>query len=451
MKILYITSNYLPDKIGGTEIYVHGLSKELILRGHKVFITHMGRFHEINGPSLRCREYVFEDTPVFVIERNDVNFRTAHLYFLTQEGVYKEFKRYLKDIMPDIVHFHQFSPTDIILQMEVVKAAGIPVVFTYHSPHVACSRADMLFAGVRPCDGEIINKRCLACSQTRFGIPYFLAKLWAGFSFRLAELIGRLVFDLNLNSPLATYLQLPWLSLERIKRWKKGFSLVDHYVAVCLWAYELLLKNGVSTEKISLSRQGIGRAPSVVKKHNKDVFRLGYIGRIHPVKGVDMLINAFKKLPIDYKIELCIYGMPEKDRVEEKYYQKLRYSSSGDKRIVWPGVLPTEERFDKLAQLDALVIPSRWLETGPLVLLESWAVGTPVIGTKLGGIAELVREGQGGLLFRPQDVNDLAAKIKYIYQDHGLLLRLKESIPHVRTMQDVACDMEVLYKKLKKE
>ncbi len=451
MKILYITSNYLPDKIGGTEVYVCDLSRELILRGHKVFITHMGRFHEANGPALRSREYAFRDTPVFVIEKNDINFRTAHLYFLTQEEVSKEFKRYLENIKPDIVHFHQFSPTDIILQMEVAKASGIPVVFTYHSPHVACSRADMLFSGVRPCEGKIINKRCLACAQTRFGIPYSLARIWADFPLRFTAFVGRLVFNLNLKSPLATYLQLPWLSLERIKRWKKGFSLIDHYVAVCSWAQELLLNNGVSAEKISLSRQGIGQAPSVVKKHNKDVFRLGYVGRIHPVKGVDILISAFKKLPIDYKIELCIYGMPEKDRVEEKYYQRLRHSSSGDKRIVWSGILPTEERFDKLAQLDALVIPSRWLETGPLVLLESWAVGTPVIGAKLGGIAELVKEGQGGLLFQPQDVNDLAAKIKDIYQDHDLLLRLKENIPHVRTMQDVACDMEVLYKKLKKE
>lgn len=430
---------------------MHELTRELIPRGHEIFINFIGEFFQVDGPKIRRREYIFEGIPVAVIEKNTFGLKTAQLYFVAQQEVYQEFREYLGQIRPDIVHFHHFSPTDVILQMEAVKALGLPVIFTYHTPMVACSRSDMLFAGVKPCAGEMIYKRCLACSQTRFGIPYPLAYLWANLPQVPAKLLGKTIYYLNLKSPLATYLQLPWLTRQRIERWKSGLALVDYFIAVCQWAYELLLKNGLPPQKISLSRQGIGQMPPSIKKQNNGVLRLGYLGRIHPVKGIDLLLEAFKKLPSDYRIELDIYGLPCQDRVEQGYYNQLRARSRGDLRIRWQGILPQEERFQRLAQLDALVIPSRWLETGPLVLLESWAVKTPIIGAALGGIAELVRQGEGGLLFRPQDASDLAKTIERLYQDPELLKKLSKSIPEaVRTMAKVASDMEIIYQRLKR-
>jgi len=451
MKILYITCSYLPEKIGGTEVYVHELIRELIPRGHDFFINFIGQFSQVNGPTLRRREYVFEGVPVTIMEKNTFDFKTAQLYFVTQQEVYQEFREYLGQIKPDIVHFHHFSPTDVILQMEATKAMGLPLVFTYHTPMVACSRSDMLFKGAKPCKGEIIYKRCLACSQTRFGITYPLAYLWANLPQVAARLLGKTIYYSGLKSPLATYLQLPWLTRERIERWRQGLGLVDYFIAVCQWAYELLLKNGISPQEISLSRQGIGRIPAAIKKQNNSVLRLGYLGRIHPVKGIDLLLEAFRELPSHYRIELDIYGLPCQDRVEQKYYNRLRAKSSKDIRVRWQGILPQEERFEKLAQLDALVIPSRWLETGPLVLLEAWAVKTPVIGADSGGIAELVRQGQGGLLFKPQDAPSLAETIERLYQDPELLKKISQSIPErVRTMAEVASDMEIIYQRLKR-
>jgi glycosyltransferase involved in cell wall biosynthesis len=453
MRILYVTCNYLPEKIGGTEVYLHELIRELIRGGHEIFINFIGGFFQAKGSKIRRREYVFEGIPVTVIEKNTFGLKTAQLYFVAQQEVYWEFRKYLGQISPDIVHFHHFSPTDVILQMEAVKALDLPVIFTYHTPMVACSRSDMLFKGGKPCGGEIIYKRCLACSQTRFGIPYPLAYLWANLPQQPAKLLGKTICYLNLKSPLATYLQLPWLTRQRIERWKSGLNLVDHFVAVCQWAYELLLKNGLPPQKISLSRQGIGRlqVPASIKKQNNGVLRLGYLGRIHPVKGIDLLLEAFKKLFSYYRINLDIYGLPSQDRVEQGYYKRLRARSKGDPRISWQGILPQEERFQRLAQLDALVIPSRWLETGPLVLLESWAVKTPVIGAALGGIAELVRQGQGGLLFKPQDATDLAKTIERLYRDPALLRKISQSIPEaVRTMSEVASDMETIYQRLKR-
>jgi glycosyltransferase involved in cell wall biosynthesis len=278
-----------------------------------------------------------------------------------------------------------------------------------------------------------------------------LAYLWANLPQVPARLLGKTIYYSGLKSPLATYLQLPWLTRQRIERWRQGLGLVDYFIAVCQWAYELLLKNGIPFQKISLSRQGIGQIPAAIKKQNNSVLRLGYLGRIHPVKGIDLLLEAFRKLPSHYRIELDIYGLPCQDKVEQKYYNRLRAKSSKDIRVRWQGILPQEERFQKLAQLDALVIPSRWLETGPLVLLEAWAVKTPIIGADSGGIAELVRQGQGGLLFKPQDAPSLAETIDRLYQEPELLKKISQSIPErVRTMAEVASDMEIIYQRLKR-
>lgn len=447
MKILQVSCSYFPDKIGGTEVYVHNLNQELISRGYAVFVSYIAQFYGCRSPFLRIRNYTFKGVPTFVIEKNTFSLKTKDLYMVEDLEIYQVFKDYLRKIQPDIVHFHHFSPTDVISQMKAAKEMHIPIILTYHTPMMTCGHTDMLYLGKSPCHGRIDYKKCLICTQSKYGVPLFLAYLWANLPKNLAESLGKSVSKININNRFATWLQLPWLTRERIEKWREGLRMIDHFVAVSLWVYELLIKNNIPKERITLCRQGIGQTPSNIKRREDGNLRLGYLGRIHPVKGVDILLKAFELLPSHYRIELYIYGSFQ-DKADEKYYNKLRQMSYKDKRIKWSGTLNNRERFSDLSKLDVLVIPSRWLETGPLVLLESWAVGTPIIGSRLGGIAELVTEGLGGLLFEPEDAQDLARAIIRIYNEPGLLGKLKLNIPKVRTMQEVADEMENLYHRL---
>jgi glycosyltransferase involved in cell wall biosynthesis len=261
--------------------------------------------------------------------------------------------------------------------------------------------------------------------------------------------LGELISNADFKIRFATWLQFPWLIRERINRWNEGLGIVDHFVAVCQWVYDLLIKNNIPPEKIHLCRQGVGQIPLGIEKQKNNTLRLGYLGRMIPEKGVGILLKAFRLLPFSFRTELYIYGTFQ-NKAEREFQNKLVRQSSKDKRIKWLGFLSDGQRFQALSNIDILVIPSNWLETGPLVLLESWAVGTPVIGAKLGGISELVTDGFGGLLFAPKNAKDLAGVIMRVCEEPHLLKELAASIPNVRTMQEVAYDMQSLYQKLQK-
>ncbi|MCM8792619.1 MAG: glycosyltransferase [Candidatus Omnitrophica bacterium] len=447
MRIVQVSCSFLPNKIGGTEIYVYNLSKEMLSIGHKIYIVYIDSFFKKNAPLVITEEYVFEEIPVFVIKKNIYGQRTKDLYTCFSSKIYFLFKDYLKRIKPDIVHFHHLSSTDILSMMKATKELSIPLVLTYHTPQMSCGNAYMLYLKKLPCDGHLDYKKCLICILVSYGFPYVMVYLWANIPVFFSKGLSRIVSFFNLKGKLFTGLQLPYLNRERIERTKEALKLFDYFVVLCNWSLELLLKNGVSREKITLSRQGIERVILTTKKQKDDTLKLVYIGRIHHTKGIDILIRAFRQIPKDYRIKLYIYGELQ-DSSEEKYLKRLRKLASDAKRIEFKRKIDYKERFNILSQFDLLIIPSRWLETGPLVLLEAWSVGTPVIASQRGGLSELIREEKGGILYEPENFMQLRDIIIRIYKNPPLLERLKRTVPEFRTTKDVLNDMLNLYNKL---
>jgi glycosyltransferase involved in cell wall biosynthesis len=103
-----------------------------------------------------------------------------------------------------------------------------------------------------------------------------------------------------------------------------------------------------------------------------------------------------------------------------------------------------------LRQYHLLAVPSRSLETGPLVVLESFAAGTPVIGSSLGGVAEWVRHQVNGLVLDPDDVSAWADALRRCAEDRGFLAKLRQGVMPPRSMADVADEMAQLYRRYSK-
>jgi glycosyltransferase involved in cell wall biosynthesis len=101
-----------------------------------------------------------------------------------------------------------------------------------------------------------------------------------------------------------------------------------------------------------------------------------------------------------------------------------------------------------IATWDAIVVPSLWLESGPQVVYEAFAVNTPVIGSRLGGIAELVSDGETGLLCAPGDVGQLRSLMVRAAKHPQVLRELRDNIAPVRTTSQVAADMVQLYERV---
>jgi glycosyltransferase involved in cell wall biosynthesis len=243
---------------------------------------------------------------------------------------------------------------------------------------------------------------------------------------------------------------MPALMHRRVENLASLFTLVDRFVSLTPWVRALLQLNGVPSARIVDSPHGVfvqpGPSDAGTRLPGAPV-RLAHLGRLEPVKGTRLVIDAVRAIP-DAAIALDVFGIlqghADVDRLAE-----LRALAGGDGRIRF---LPTIEHAgiaDTLAAYDAVVVPSQSLETGPLVVLEAFAAGVPVIGSALGGIAERVRDEWNGLLVQP--FNSAAAwraTLARCAAEPHRLARLRTHVRRPRPMRDVAREMAALYNQL---
>src|SRR5262249_5185711 len=160
-------------------------------------------------------------------------------------------------------------------------------------------------------------------------------------------------------------------------------------------------------------------------------------------KGVDILVRAFQSLPANARACLKIYGdmsqFPDYANSVRALAERPGHNSD---QIEFAGSFPNEKLGEVLANLDVLVVPSRWYENTPLVIQSALATKTPLVATDLGGLSELIKEGVNGFLFPVNDAAALAAKLKKFIDDSSLVKKLQANIPAERTVKDMVDDIE---------
>ncbi|HEY0303517.1 MAG TPA: glycosyltransferase, partial [Longimicrobiales bacterium] len=220
-----------------------------------------------------------------------------------------------------------------------------------------------------------------------------------------------------------------------------------HISAPAEWALELLRRLQVPDEKLTLSRQGI-RVPAAltVVRGAADRLRVVYVGRVEPAKGVHLLTRALHALP-HLPIELHVYGVVQGD-AHASYRRDLREDAARDPRVQLHEPVAPDDVVATIAPYDVLAAPSEQFETGPLVVLEAFAAGLPVIGTRLGGIAELVEDGVNGLLVGRSSNGAWAEAFERLAEDPALLARLRQGVRRPRSIEAVADDMAAVYRKV---
>jgi len=147
-------------------------------------------------------------------------------------------------------------------------------------------------------------------------------------------------------------------------------------------------------------------------------------------------------LPPEVDATLSIHGC---EKGYENYAAGLRALVGDDGRISFPGPFSRDELGDVLADLDVLVVPSRWYENAPGVIFEAFAAGMPVICTDLGGMSEFVTPGETGLLFALDDAEDLAGQLRVLIEDRIFFGRLRAGIGPVKTVGEYAGELIELY------
>jgi glycosyltransferase involved in cell wall biosynthesis len=144
-----------------------------------------------------------------------------------------------------------------------------------------------------------------------------------------------------------------------------------------------------------------------------------YFGRLVREKGILTLVEAMRNLPL---VKLLVIG----DGSYRKDLENL-VLKQGINNVEFKGYISTDNMKMILKNAMFAVIPSEWYEVFGLVILESFAMGKPVIGANIGAIPELINDGLDGLLFRPGDIRDLTEKITYLFNNKEAIVKMGKS------------------------
>ena len=442
MQVLHLPVNSLPWYTGGKEVFTHSLATALCHFNIRSQIA----FHQNPFTLEPVGHHIIHNLATTVLPATEgAQTRTA-IYSCSPSGI-PGFRSLLDELQPDIVHFQDFSVGASLSHMRAAKRAGCGIVMTYHSPGQVCTQRALLYRGTRVCDGRLDTSRCTRCRLGVLGVPEWLAGGLARF--------GDLGFRVDTSSRMGRALTVQATVRLFEKAWAECVALVDRFTVHADWCADLLRANGVPDHKLEIVRSGWhgqaqaqadGKRVMRPRGHGASL-RIACIGRADPVKGMHVLVNAVQALPHELPLEINFFG----PYWTEPYGRGLLQQIHDDKRFCVPEQLEPAELMRRLSDFDICVVPSLCLETGPLVVLESFAAQVPVIGSRLGGIAESVREGVDGLLFKAGDVSALAGILRRLSDQPNLLEHLRAGIRPPRTMADVAQEMSAIYRGLLSE
>lgn len=278
----------------------------------------------------------------------------------------KKLKRLLDNWMPDVAHvhciYHHISPSVLSL----LHKRGIPTVMTAHDLKLACPAYKMLNrTGIceRCKHGNLLNVVRYRCVHDSLAVSSLIM----------------------IESAVHRLLGLYTKNLDRIVVPSRFYG---EKLAEWGWPKEKLvhIPNFVETE-------------SFEPRYEPGGYFL-YFGRLAPEKGVANLIRAASQAGV--KLKIAGTGPSEAE---------IRALAGDSTSIEFLGYVSGDALWRLVREARAVVLPSQWYENAPLSVLESYASGKPVIGARVGGIVEMIRDGESGFLFDGNSVDDLAAKL----------------------------------------
>lgn len=270
---------------------------------------------------------------------------------------------------PDVVHVHNWFPTLSPAVFGICKRLEPPVVHTLHNYRLLCVKASLYRDG-RPCEDCI------------------------GKSLRLPGIVHGCYRGSRCGSAAATAsMLLHW----RLGTWSYA---VDRFIALSQFAHDKLVQGGLPAEKVAVKTNALDYDPGAREGAGG---YLAFVGRFTDEKGIPTLLDCWRRskdLPL-----LRIVGSGPLER-------EVREAASQMKNVEWLGPLPSDRAVEVIGNAMALICPSHWYEGMPRVAVEAFAVGTPIIASRLGTFSEMIDEGRTGALFEATNGSALAASIR---------------------------------------
>ncbi len=446
MRILFAAHQFFPESRAGVEVVTLGLAREMKARGHEPFVLAAKRTvpHSDLEPG-ETEDYEFEGIPVRRVGRPAEGLSRPYELNYRNDEMARKAGEYAREVEPDIAHaMHlQGLSADVLPGFEEI---GLPVVFTAADFWTVCPVVDLRRHDGVLCGGPEVSHcvRCIA-SRSPSGRVRRAADLVPGVVPAVVDRLSRTPLSRRSFAlrQVGAVGERPAYIRERIKR-------VDRVLAYTHLTRDLLAANGIPGEKMLVSPYGIDTshvAGASSARRPSTTLRVGFVGTLAPHKGPDTLVRAFRMLPPGTDATLSVHGG---GKGYESYVEGLRGLAGGDAGISFPGAFSRGELRGVLEELDVLVVPSRWYENAPGVIFEAFAAGMPVVAADLGGMSEFVHHEKNGLLFAPDDAEDLTRQLRRLAEEPGLLAKLRAGIGPVKTVGEYADELLNLYDTLLK-
>ena len=442
MKVIHCVGWYFPSSVGGSEIYVQRLARELQARGVEVAIV--APYDAVPGRG-EIERYEHEGTRVLLYPVPPPT-TAEQVYGDASHAAFNVFERLLLEERADVFHLHSLTYGANGHHVRAARRLGMRTFATVHTPSLMCMRATMRRMGHEVCDGRVDPVQCVPCYLEHRGVPERAAVLLGAGLRRLPRGLPRV------PGRVGTLLATADLVRGRAAQIAQLFGDVERVIAVCEWLRVALIANGAAPNHVVLHRQGVDPPPVAartarVASATNAPLSIGYFGRAQAVKGIEVLISAVRALPASLGVTLDLYVIASLSS-DQRELKRVAELVAGDTRIALHPPVPPNEVTGVMLRHDVIAVPSLWLETGPLVAMEALVLGIPVLGSRLGGIAELVEDGVSGWLEPPGDVARWSARIAELAQQPELVARAgvrARQVP-VRRSADVAEAMLALYR-----
>lgn len=449
MKILFPVHVFFPKHFYGTETYTLELAQALKKMGHDPIILTALPLWEEGGTDKFYFTYEYGGLDVHCLDFN-LKPHTSFKQIYYRPELYSVYDEILDKIRPDIVHVtHIINHTAALL--EVLRDKKIPTVATLTDFFGICFNAKLNREDGTLCRGpNEKSTNCLRCYLQKVDI------------FPKQQIISKYVMKSGFITYLASrilphLIKLPWANknfiadqilgvTERVDLLRRLYDTYRYMVAPTDFLYEAYMANHFYPEKLKKINFGLNlllvKDYQTPRKKTDSKIRFGYIGQLSSHKGVDLLIKAYVMLKGNNK-SLVLYGSPDQDMA---YMDELLQLSSGINHIQFRDTFPREELGARLSETDVLVIPSRWYENSPLVLLYALATRTPVIVTDVKGMSEFVKDGFNGYTFKKNSVEHLTTIMQKIVDDPSSIERLSQNAVYSKDVSDHAKEVFKLYK-----
>jgi glycosyltransferase involved in cell wall biosynthesis len=456
-RVLLTVHKFFPDHRAGTEVLTLKVAQELQRRGYEVRVV------TADPPDVDARhsdgadftEYVHDGVPVKVFREplrlRGYTFENEYVH----PGMGAAFGRELDEFKPDLVHiFHAQNLSASII--DAAKSRKLPVVASTTDFWFVCPIVQLKLPDGSVCRGPSEGARnCLSCYTPKLFPPKqefeeALDKKCGG----AISAIPAPVRDIAVSAAFEMYKakKRPSAVAATVTRpavLRDAANRLDKIMVPTRLMYDIFVENGISADLLEHVGFGIDTAPlePFQQKIPSDTLRIGFIGTLFEHKGVDLLIEAFQRLPDDADAVLKIYG--DVNQFAEYGAELVALAQRpfpNSSKIEFCGTFPNAKLGEVLQNLDVLVVPSRWYENTPLVIQSALATKTPLIATDLGGLSELIREGHNGLLFPLNDSMTLRNQLLRVLHDRQFLQQLRENIAPERTVGDMVDDIESIYR-----